>query len=506
MNVDGFLFRTKPYAHQLATLKSARDAEVFPFLHEQGTGKSFVVVAETGDLWGRGRIDAVVIVAPNGVHRQWVTKQYEEHCAVPWRGGVWRSAGRLGDRKRWEATWDPKFVGLRVFSFNVEAFSRTGGRAAKELRRILNAMRVYLAVDESSWIKSPGARRTRTLCTQGKHAAYRRILTGTPITNNPLDLYAQFRFLDWSVLGWDTFAGFKSHYAEWEKRRTSRNRQGWYEELIGYKNQAELVSRVLGRFPGCRVLKKDCLDLPPKVYETRPVELTREQRRLYDALAEDGIARLSADPSQGGAHVPSDRTEALWALLVDEEGVVRGRNQLVLLMRLQQIVGGFVTDESELTREVPGGNPKLEALVALVGELDGKAIIWARFRPEIAAIAFRLQAEGYRVVEYHGGVGTDERTEAVDAFQNDPGVRFFVGQPRSGGLGLTLTAARTVVYYSQDFSYEGRAQSEDRAHRIGQTRSVLYVTLCAEDTVDERVADALAEKREMAALFDGGAL
>ena len=285
MVIDGFLFKTRPYAHQLDALKASRDEQVYPFFHEQGTGKSFVVVVETADLWARGHINAVVIVAPNGVHRQWITKQYAEHCPVPWRGAFWRATMRKEERTAWENAWVPADE-LRVFSFNVEAFSTAGGKGAKELRRILNAFGVYMAVDESTRIKTPGRKRTRTINNLGKYAAFRRILTGTPITNRPLDLYAQCRFLDWTILGWNTFTGFKHHYAEWERRRTSNNRQGWYEELVRYRNQDELIER-LRRFPHCRKRKADCLDLPPKVYETRPVELSTEQNALYRQLADD---------------------------------------------------------------------------------------------------------------------------------------------------------------------------------------------------------------------------
>ena len=189
-----YLIKTDPYAHQPVGLDIAFGRRPFAYLMEQGTGKTWMAIVEAATLWARGRIGAMAVVAPNDVHRQWVTQQIPEHCAVPHRAAYWVSSPLKAERLKWEVLWQAKFDGLRIFVFNVEAFQRAGSKAAKELRRVLNALETYLVIDESSRIKTPGATRTKVLVALGKHAKYRRILSGTPLTNSPLDAYSQFRY------------------------------------------------------------------------------------------------------------------------------------------------------------------------------------------------------------------------------------------------------------------------------------------------------------------------
>jgi SNF2 family DNA or RNA helicase len=250
-----------------------------------------------------------------------------------------------------------------------------------------------------------------------------------------------------------------------------------------YQNLDELKAKIAPH--SYRITKAECLDLPPKVYERRYVELNAEQRVLYNKLKKEFVAEF------GG-------------------GKINAAMAMTRMMRLQQITGGFApvlndVGETIATHPVGKTNPKINALLELLEETDGKVIIWARFRKELELIAVALREEyGTKsAVEYHGGVSDKDRQSAVFTFQREHDPRFFVGQPHSGGIGLTLTAASTVVYFSNDFSLETRLQSEDRAHRIGQQKSVTYIDIEAVDTLDKKVIDALRSKKDMADVITG---
>jgi SNF2 family DNA or RNA helicase len=478
-----FDFKTEPYAHQREVFHLARDRDNFAFLMGMGTGKTKVTIDNAAWLWAQGEIAALVVIAPNGVHRNWILREVPAHMPewTDYRPAIWASTLKAAERKALDWLWK-EGRGLRVISMNIEAFGQgMKGKAAKYLAQILNTFPTMIAIDESSKIKTPGVKRTKTLITLGKRAAYRRILTGTPITNGPLDAYAQFAFLDRGILGFDNFYSFKHHYAEWVRKRgmhvdprTGQRKE--YEELVTYRNLDELVSNIQAH--SFRITKDQCLDLPEKVFERRPVDLTAEQKKLYNDI----------------------RKRALYDL---GKGEITVQNVLTKLLRLQQVLGGFIpADEGMPAQPIPGANPRIESLLGAIEESagDGKIIIWARFRAELEAITARLKKDfgPKSVVAYHGGVDKHDREIAIDRFQNDSACQFFVGQQHSGGYGLTLTAATTVIYYSNDFSLEARLQSEDRAHRIGQKHNVTYIDIEAEGTVDTKIINALRSKKNIA--------
>jgi len=476
--------KTAPFQHQIIAFELSRDLVEFALFMEMGTGKSKVILDTAAWLYARGEIDALLVVAPNGVHRNWIVNEtpahLPDHCQPVL--AFWSASPNKPVQASLDVLWQPKRQGLRVLAMNVDAFATERGKAYA--RKFLNAFRCLMAVDESSRIKTPKAARTKALIALGKYAKYRRILTGTPVTQSPLDLYAQFKFLNEDLLGFASYYAFRNRYAIL-KRSMNRGAGVWYDEIVGFQNLDELKA-VTGAH-SYRVTKVECLDLPPKVYERRYIELTKEQRQLYDRLKKDYVAEFS------GAQINAAMA-------------------LTRLLRLQQVTGGFAPECDELGQVIkvhPVGskNPKLEALLEIVEEAEGKIIIWARFRKEIEAIADALRKEyGIRsTVEYHGSVSDADRQDAIELFQSASarGARFFVGQPHSGGLGLTLTAASVVVYFSNDFSLETRLQSEDRAHRIGQAKSVTYVDLEALNTIDQKVIDALRNKKDMADVVTG---
>lgn len=496
--------KVKPFAHQVTAFELSRDLPEFALLMEQGTGKSKVVLDTAAWLYAKGEIDALFVLAPNGVQRNWVVNEVAthlpDHCHAV--AAYWTSSPRKAEREALEALWDPKRQGLRVLAMNVEAFSTERGKAYA--KKFLRTFRCLMVADESSRIKNPNPR-AKAIIAAGKYAKYRRILTGTPVTQAPLDVYTQFKFLDESILGFSSIYAFKNRYAEIlpphhplvqhiEKKARERGRPMFGTPQVvatnadgtkRYQNLDELKARIAPY--SFRVTKAECLDLPPKVYERRYVELTKEQRQLYEKLKKEFVAEF------GG-------------------GQINAAMAMTRMMRLQQITGGFAPVLDEVgnviaTRPVGKTNPKIDALLQLLEETAGKVIVWARFRKELQLIANALQEEyGTKaVVEYHGKVSGADRQAAVDGFQSHSmqSPRFFVGQPHSGGIGLTLTAAETVVYFSNDFSLETRLQSEDRAHRIGQKKSVTYIDIEAVDTLDKKVIDALRSKKDMADVITG---
>jgi SNF2 family DNA or RNA helicase len=326
-----------------------------------------------------------------------------------------------------------------------------------------------MAIDESTTIKTPTAKRTRTIVELGKQAKYRRILTGSPVTKSPLDLYKQCEFLDPWLLGFQSYYAFRQRYAQMVERNFGGRR---VQLVVSYKRLDELSNK-LEPF-SYRVLKEDCLDLPDKIYIKRIVELSDEQKKLYSTMKQMAIAHMNGK-------------------------TLSAPNVLSQLMRLHQITCGHFKSDDGQVQEVK--NSRLEELMDVLDETEGKAIIWANYVYDIENIVKTIKAQygEESVVQYYGAIPAETRQTNIQKFQDmDSKVRFFVGNPQTGGYGITLTCANTVIYYSNGYDLEKRLQSEDRAHRIGQKKSVTYVDLIAENTVDEKIVKALRKKIDIA--------
>ena len=437
---------------------------------EMGTGKSKVLIDTIGILYGKGAINAVVIVAPKGVYRNWSTKEIPDHMPdhIDTHIAVWSPAPRKQEKADLVKLFHTDLDKLKIFLINVEAFSTPKG--VKFTENFILGHQVLFAVDESTTIKNPKASRTKAITKLAKNTKYRRILTGSPITQSPLDLYSQTEVLNTNLLGYTSFYSFQNHYGEVVNRyfggRTVR-------QVVGYRNLDEL-SQKLDSF-SYRVLKSDCLDLPEKVYIRRDVTLTAEQKKLYSELKELAITELA------------------------NQETVSVTNVLTQLLRLHQIVCGHI--KSDDGTETPINNNRIDELIEVIAEMQGKIIIWANYRQNILEIVETLQGlfGPDAVASYFGDTTPDERDRVIKQFQN-PGspLRFFVGNTQTGGYGITLTEAQNVIYYSNNFDLEKRLQSEDRAHRIGQKNNVTYVDLVAKDTVDEKIVTALRNKLDLA--------
>ncbi len=494
VEVLDYKWGTQPYEHQAKAFKLSRDAENFALLMEQGTGKTKVAIDTTVWMLTQSRIDALLVVCPNGVKSVW-PEEWEIHCPdyVEYAVTVYSATMKKADREALEAVLHYNSPVLDILVMNVEAFSTPKG--VKVAEQFLRSRRVLWTLDESSRIKTPGAKRTKSILKLRHFAAYRRILSGTPITGGPLDYFTQMKFLDPDILGFGSYYAFRNHFCVMISGRGAGGQE--YKEIVEYKNLDELIALVDPH--SFRVERADCLDLPEKIYQKFVVELSSEQKRIYKQMKRDMIAELSS-------------LETVTAPMV-----------LVQILRLQQITGGFIggvhkTQEDEESvvdfvsqsesyiSAIEGSNPKLLALLEIADDVVGKVIVWSRFRPEIEVISAGLRKKygADSVVEFHGGISIDERTKARLSFQDpESPIRFFVGNPQAGGLGITLTEAQTVIYYSNSFSLEQRLQSEDRVHRIGLKHIVTYIDLLADNTVDIKVLTALREKKTLASLVQG---
>lgn len=483
--------KTQPYGHQTTALRQAWGRRGFGFLMEMGTGKSKVIVDEIGAAHEAGLVDIAVIFAPKGVYSNWVRKEIPTHMPDRLRDAaivhLWQGGGTAREKEALRRLMTPR-AGLRILVVNTEAISASTRALETVMDFVRSGERCYAAVDEASTIKNPTARRTKNLLKIARmpQVTMRRIATGSPVPRGPLDLFSQFEFLEPACLGYRSFFGFRGTYAVVQKKEFGGRS---VDVVVAYRNIEELGQRIARH--AYVVKKEDCLDLPEKVYTTRDVELTDEQQRMYTEVRD-------------------------WATTeIDAGRFVTATAVITQLLRLHQIVCGHVTDELGEVHDVP--TRRIDVLEEVVAETSGKIIIWCQYRRDVARVVAAMRAAGRRVVEYHGGTTPEDRTLAIWKMQGegqptDPLWRWgadgrvpeedqadtFVGTPSAGGYGITLTEASTVIYYSNGYDLEKRAQSEDRAHRIGQRRSVTYIDLVARGTVDEKIIAALEKKQSIA--------
>ncbi len=462
-----YKFKTKPYAHQLTALEKSWNKETYAYFMEMGTGKTKVLIYNIAMLYDKGKIDGALIIAPKGVVKTWYEQELPTHLPdhIENVTVLWQSNITKGQQEKLESLFEIE-TALHILVMNVEALSTEKG--VKFASKFINSHKAMMAIDESTTIKTPTARRTKNIIGIGKHAKYRRIMTGSPITKNPLDLYTQCEFLDPYLLDFASYYAFRNRYAE---MKTMHLRGRSIQVVHAFQNLGELSDKVKGF--SYRVLKEDCLDLPPKVFIKRHVALTPDQKKVYKQMKDNALAMLNGK-------------------------VTTTMTVLTQLMRLHQITCGHFTADDGSTQSVESN--RLNELMDILEDIDGKVIIWANYQMSVGeiikALVKRYGEESY--VHYYGLTAQEDRQDFIRKFQNDPKCRFLVGTPQTGGYGITLTQANTVIYYSNGYDLEKRLQSEDRAHRIGQKKTVTYIDLIAEDTVDEKIVKALRGKINIA--------
>ena len=461
-----YKYKSKPFAHQKKALEMSWDKEVFAYFMEMGTGKSKVLIDNIAMLYNAGKINGALIVAPKGVYKNWFDSEIPNHMPdyIEKRVGLWKTDPKAKDLQPLFKTG----AELHILIMNVEAFSTKKGMQFAE--KFLNSHKTLMGIDESTTIKNPAAKRTKNIVSLRLLTKYRRILTGSPVTKSPLDLFTQCYFLDPYLLDQSSYYVFRTRYAVCRKINVS-GRQ--VEIVVGYRNLAEL-SEKLKPF-SYRVLKDDCLDLPKKTFMKRTVELTDEQKKVYKQMKQEALAVLNGK-------------------------MVTSATVITQLMRLHQITCGHFKSDDGAVQDLK--NNRIAELMDILEEVEGKAVIWAHYRHDIEKIVEAISKKYGQntVVTYFGDTTTDDRQKAIKKIQDkESAVRFIVGTPQTGGYGITLTGASTMIYYSNGYDLEKRMQSEDRAHRIGQKKKVTYVDLIAEDTVDNKIVKSLRKKINIAA-------
>jgi SNF2 family DNA or RNA helicase len=418
-------------------------------------------------LYDKGKIDSALIIAPKGVVKTWYEQELPTHLPDHIENVtiLWQSNINKKQQEKLESLFEIE-TALHILIMNVEALSTEKG--VKFAKQFLNSHKCLMAIDESTTIKTPTAKRTKNIIDLGKMAKYRRIMTGSPVTKNPLDLYTQCEFLDPYLLDFASYYAFRNRYAE---MKTMHVRGRSIQVVHAFQNLAELSDKLHGF--SYRVLKEDCLDLPPKNFTKRHITLTPDQKKVYMQMKQQAISILNGK-------VSSTMTV------------------LTQLMRLHQITCGHFTADDGSVQSVDSN--RITELMNILEETEGKAIIWANYQRDVNEIiknVVKKYGEG-SIVDYYGLTPQDERQDNIRKFQNGDECRFLVGTPQTGGYGITLTKANTVIYYSNGYDLEKRLQSEDRAHRIGQKKNVTYIDIIAEDTVDEKIVKALRDKINIA--------
>jgi SNF2 family DNA or RNA helicase len=379
---------------------------------------------------------------------------------------LWESTAGKSKEKELNTLFKSSYD-LHILIMNVEALSTKKGKQFAE--KFLSCHKTLMAIDESTTIKNPGAARTKNIIALGKNVSYKRILTGSPVTKSPLDLYTQCWFLDPWLLDQQSYYSFRTRYALLRKIMVS-GRQ--IEIVVGYRNLGELSEKI--KPFSHRVLKDDCLDLPSKTYMKRTIQLTEEQNKVYKQMKEIALATLNGK-------------------------MTTTHNVITQLMRLHQITCGHFKSDDGQTQKI--ANNRLAELMDVLSEMEGKAVIWAHYRYDIEVIVEAIKKEygDNSVVTYYGDTTTDDRQKAIKLIQNpESPVRFIVGTPQTGGYGITLTGASTMIYYSNGYDLEKRQQSEARIDRIGQEKPMTYIDIIAEGTVDEKIVKALRTKVNIA--------
>lgn len=431
----------------------------FGFLFEMGCGKTLTAIATMGAAYQMGAIKTVLIIAPTSVCSVW-PKEFDDYADFKYNVAV-----LLGDKQKRLAALRSltafPFKALLVAVINYESTWREGIFEA-----LLDWRPDMIICDESQRIKEPKAKQSQAMHKLGDIAKYKLILSGTPIQNNAIDLYSQYRFLDPTVFGTNFYA-FRSRYAI----------MGGFDrrQIVGYRDLDKLIQKE--HSIAYRVTKEGALDLPEQTFLTQYITLEGKDKQLYDKIKRDGFAEL------------------------ENGGQITAPTVLTKLLRLQQFTGGFIQADEGLKPEYVFKG-KLSALEDILDDYvlsaGKKLVIFCRFRPEIGLISKSLEKKRIQYASIYGDIKINDRGDIVKHFQTDPEVKVFLAQIDTAGLGITLTAADTCVYYSVNFNYAAYSQSLARIHRIGQKNRCTYIHLTVEHSIDETILKALAKKEDLA--------
>jgi SNF2 family DNA or RNA helicase len=457
-------YKTKPYEHQRNALNESAEKNNWAYFMEMGTGKTKVTIDNIAFLYLQRKITSVLIIAPKSVYTNWES-EIETHMPEVLKHNIFKwNIDKPKDFHKMNESKD-----LRIFLINVEALSTKRGFEACADYLKKNKLN-FVVLDESTTIKNRSAKRTKNILGLGKLSHIKRILTGSPITKSPLDLFTQCAFLSPELLGFSSYLAFRNRYAEMTDIPVGSGR---FISVPKYYKKLEELEEKMKTF-ATRIRKDQCLDLKPKVRLKRYIELEGEGKKIYERLKHHALA-------------------------IVEDSTVSFSNKLTEIIKLHQVCNGFTKNDDGVVLQLH--KSKLNALDEILEETDGKVIIWANYLYNIHEIKdFLVDKYGPEsTVCIFGEVSVEDRKKAVERIQTDPKTRFLVGNPTTGGFGLTLTACNTVVYYSNNYNLEVRMQSEDRAHRMGQKGTVVYIDIVAKGTLDEAIMKSLTSKGKLAA-------
>lgn len=477
-----FPFRHPNWPHQEKEFAEGRDLDARALLWGMRTGKTKAAIDLACYRHSLGEVEALLILAPNGVHLNWTRLEVPVHTweSTPVLAHAWRSdrsetadhkaslAGMLSDHAQ----------SLRVFAINPEALRLDRAQAA--IRRLLQVTkgRILYVADESHKFRRAGARMTSLARTLAHRCSVRRILTGTPVLNSPLHAYSQFDLLSKRALGFESFKDFKERYASYRTQKTRAGRR--IEILDQYLNLEELRGKIAGW--SSLVLRHEVQGMPELLRTQRLVPLSDPQRKAYRALAEDFI------------------------LALDDGEEITVIETIARLTKMQQVLGGFIIDANGQVHSIDDNPPRLEALVDEVsGGLPGKTIVWCRFREDIRRASLALSEAGLSCVEYHGGISQGQREINLARFQKDHTITCLVGQPQAGGEGRDMSAADSVVWYSRARDNIICEQATERATKIGKG-FVTVTDLVGIDSLDEQILAGLALGRGLSDILAGSGL
>lgn len=475
-----------PFSHQREHLENHVRKKSWGLLWEQGTAKTKPIIDTASILYMEGEIDGLLVVAPPGVERNWNTDEIPKHIppeiALDTRVAVFSTAKKATQAHKRAMNAILSHRGLAVLLISYNAFMTKEGKDL--IWKFLQKRQVLYVLDEAHNIKSPNAKRTKSINASSRYAKFKRILTGTPISVGPFDLYSQIKFLDeffWKNKGLHGTTEFRNHFGRWFTAAEHKHEFGYdpgYDKLIEYQNLDQLAEW-LGEISD-RKLKDEVLDLPPKLYSKRYFEMSREQRAAYEELRKNLVLEI-------GDHL------------------ITADLPIVAQLRYQQITCNYLpTGEDEPVHMLSSKNPRMGVMEDIRDSIHHPGIIWARFRHDIDQIMDLL---GSSAVRYDGAIDDDEAERNKLAFQRGD-AQWFVGNAQKGGSGLTLTQAKTMVYYSNSFRYIDRLQSEDRAHRGGMDNNpVNYIDIMAADCpIDEHIVENLRNKRNVSSEILGDEL
>ena len=480
------IFLKEPFKHQKDAVASCHNTDMhnYAYLMEMGTGKTLTALIDLLLLNNKDIVECAVVLAPKSVYRNWM-KEINTFISsdYDYKVNTWEPSmidpytkENLSTEKFFVAGRESK---LHVFLMNIESLSTPKGMnylSAFLSRKDLS--RTMMIVDESTTIKTPTAKRTKNLIKITKDIAYKRILTGTPVTKSPLDIYTQFAFLDTKILGQSNYYAFRARYAKIINRPTSGGRH--FPLITGYQRLEELEEKIYTH--AFRVKKEECTDLPDKVYQKRFVTMSEKQLVAYESLRRN-------------------------AMFIFNDKTTTSVNRLSQIVKLHQVCCGFTINDDGEIHDVP--NKRYDELLNVLEESDGKVIIWANYRHNIQTITQKLKDKygDTSTAAFYGDTDNQVRMDLVENFQNKGhDLTYLVANPKTGGYGITLTASHTVVYFSNNYDLEIRLQSEDRAHRIGQKNKVTYVDFVCKGTVDEKILTALKNKVDIASQVMGDEL